>query len=114
MVFTPPIPLVPPKVIVYQKNAQIFEMDGLQDSAGSFLNSATVTMTLIDQNGHTVAGIENVPMVYVGASNGIYQGAIPASFDPTTGQGYQLVVDAAQGAAVGHWQFPVQVDIRRT
>lgn len=102
---------VPAKVILFQKNAQIFEVDGLHDNTGAYLNAATVTLAVADQNGAIV--LSSTPMAYVAASNGIYQGQIPASFTPKTGQGYSLIIDATQGAAVGHWEFLAEVDIRR-
>jgi hypothetical protein len=106
-------PQVPAKLIFYQKNTQIFEIDGLKDQNGNYLDSATVTATLVDQNGNEVAGFVGITMNYVTGSQGIYQGTIDSVFDPATGGGYIVRLDATQGAAVGHWEIRVEVDARR-
>lgn len=106
-------PQVPAKLIFYQKNTQVFEIDGLKDQTGAYLDSATVSATLVDQNGNEVAGFVNITMTYLTASQGIYQGTIASTFDPPVGGGYIVRLDATQGAAVGHWEIRVAVDARR-
>ena len=106
------LPNVPTKVILFPKNAQVFEIDGLKDQTGAYLNAATMTLTLVDQNGATI--IPSTVMTYVNGSQGVYQGQIASSFNQKPGQGCLLIVDSAQGAAIGHWEFIVDVEIRRS
>lgn len=107
---------VPSKIILYQLNDQFIEIDGLADSLSlAFQNSATVTATLKDRSGAPVTGLTNVTLNYVASSSGIYRGAVPATFNPTKGGGYTLVIDANNNAgAKAHLEIAAEVQIRKT
>jgi 5-methylcytosine-specific restriction protein A len=62
--------------VMFVDNDMLVEVDGLQDSSDdSYLNAATVTANLFDENGTLVTG-QTMPisMSYVASSNGKYQG----------------------------------------
>jgi hypothetical protein len=53
----------------------LVRLDSLQNATTlAYINSATVNFTLLDANGNPV--VSNVPMSYVGGSNGRYEGSI--------------------------------------
>jgi hypothetical protein len=105
------------KKIFYPKNSQYFEIDGLKDNSVTpavYLNSATTTATLKDPSGIAVAGFTSVTGTYVTASNGVYQFAVdPTTFNPTTGGGYILVIDATQGGKAFHIEVPAKIAFRQ-
>ena len=67
-------------------------------SDGSYVNDATVTMTLKDADDANVTGAVALTMPYVTGSNGQYQGVIPYNLDwnavAPAGSGYHLVITA--------------------
>lgn len=77
----------------------------------SFVNDATVTMTLtLTSTGATV--ISAVSMNYVSGSNGKYQGKFPASSLPSLldlGGIYTIVVNATSGSFTGHVELPAML-----
>lgn len=106
-------PIVPVRLILYPRNSQNVEIDGLKDQNGTYLNAATVTGTLVDQNGNNVPGFINLTLVYTSASEGVYVTTVSGlQFNPPEGDGYTLVLDAAQGAAIGHWEIKARVQQR--
>lgn len=106
---------VPSRIILYQKNDQFIEIDGLKDGlAGTFVNNATVTATLKDRSGVVVSEVNNLTLVYVAASNGKYRGLVEDTFNPTRGGGYTLVVEADQAGTKLHLEIPVEVRVRKS
>jgi hypothetical protein len=108
-------------MIFTAKNAFILQWT-LVDSNGNPINNAVVLATLYvgrsrsdpdDIPGTAVNPINNVTLVYVAASNGVYQAAIPATLDPPasySGQPYMIVVDASvSSVAVYHAEEPATV-----
>src|SRR5690349_2140126 len=54
------------------------ELESLADTTtGNYLSDATVTVTIFDKGGNSIAGALNVPAPYVTASNGVYRALIP-------------------------------------
>lgn len=105
---------IPSYIILYALNEQYIEIDGLTDAlAGTPLNAATVTATLVNTAG-TVAdpAISGLALSYIAASNGNYRGTVAATFNPPAGN-YTLKIDAAQGLVVLHLEIPVSVQTRR-
>lgn len=94
---------------IYNSNDQWIQLTGLYSltadpSTGmltqrSYENGATVTATLLDQNGNPVAGLDGIPMPYVAGSNGIYRGQVGHDFNPTAATFYNLVITAVSGSS---------------
>jgi hypothetical protein len=58
-------------------SSNLIRWDKMWDpGAEDYLNDATVTFTLVDENGDNVSGAVNVAMGYVANSNGRYQGTL--------------------------------------
>lgn len=104
---------LPSQVVLYQKNDQYLEIDGLADDAAAFQNSATVTATLYDLAGNAVAGATNISLTYLAASSGIYRGEIlGADFNPSVGA-YTLKIDASASGLNAHWEIKTKVQVRK-
>jgi hypothetical protein len=60
----------------------LVRLDALTNaSSGAYVNSAAVSFVLLDSGGNTVMASTTMP--YVAASNGRYEGTIPASISNT-------------------------------
>lgn len=106
-------PIVPTIVYFYPNNTQVVEIDGLQDQlTGAFLDAATVTATLVDQNGNPDSVFQNIAMNFVPASNGNYTGVVPFAFNAAVGSGYTLQIKALQAGVQAFWSIPAQVRLR--
>lgn len=101
---------------LYQGNDNIIKVTGLRDAeSAAYLNGATVTVTLLDENDVEVGG-ETWPLAmnYVAASDGDYTAILTAALEVTVGQRITARIDVdagAQGVAV--WEMPTLVK-RRT
>jgi hypothetical protein len=69
-------------------------------SSGAYVNTATVTFTLKDTNGTVVGSLSAVSMLYVGSSNGRYEGTIPNGTALTLNALYTVEITATQGSIV--------------
>ncbi len=103
------------KQILYPKNDQILELNGLQDSETlAYLNAATITGTLKNSAGEEVTGLIDVAFSYVTDSDGDYQAQVEGTtFDPTVGGGYILYVDGTQSGKDFHIEIPVTIKVRK-
>lgn len=76
-------------------------VSGLKNEVtGAFVNTAVVTVTLVDRNGVDVTGSSwPVTLTYIPASDGVYQGTLPDSLDLTKFEVYtaQITADAGPG-----------------
>jgi hypothetical protein len=105
---------IPTEIILYQKNDQYIEIDGIASGLdGSFMNAATVTATLVDADGAVVGGLEELTLTYVAASDGKYRGQVQETFNPAVGT-YTLIIEADEGGVVGHWEIKCKVKIRKS
>jgi multidrug efflux pump subunit AcrB len=66
-------------------------------SAGGYVNTATVTMTLYNSAGTAVTGASNLPLSYVTGTDGRYEGTLPSTLSLTPGASYLLVVTIDPG-----------------
>jgi hypothetical protein len=103
-------------IYLYPDNTQVIEIEGLQDAlTGTFLNSATVSATLLDENGNEDPVLNDINMAYQPGSNGVYIGIVPSAFQitlPLPQSGYTLQITADQGSSQAQWSIPVQIKAR--
>ena len=101
--------------IIYKDNDNLLVLEELKNSAtGSYLNTATVTLTAIrDAAGAVVSG-ETFPktMSYVVASNGKYQASVDKAIAIVVGRQYTAIIDATATGIDGHWEIPLVARVR--
>lgn len=86
---------------IYPSNDNLVEWQFMdQASDGSYVNDATVSMTL-KLSGSPVSGATAVALTYVTDSNGRYQGVIPSTVSLTVGGAYTLEITAVSGTKDG-------------
>lgn len=105
------------KFLMYPGNTQIIQLIGLQDLvSGSYLNAATITATLVDDNGNVVSSeLNQVNFTYVTASNGNYNCVFgDPNFQPAVGTSYQLIIDGNQGSSYLHLELLVEMVARQS
>lgn len=104
----------PSKILMYSGNTQAIEVQGLQDAISlSYLDAATVTATLVDDDGNQILGCIGVTLNYQAGTNGNYTGIFgDVNFQPPEGTGYTLLVDANESGSYGHWDFLVEIVAR--
>ena len=94
----------------------VLELNGLKDViADTFLNSATVRVTLLDEDDAEVVG-ETWPltMAYIAASNGVYRATLKDTLTVTVNKVYTARVTANGGAGLqGQWDLPLVVKLRK-
>lgn len=108
--------------IIYRLNDNVLELSGLKDAViGTFLNAATVTVTLKDQDGVNVPSTGSpsitypITMDYVASSDGIYRATIQDSLDVNPNDTVIAEVTANAGANLkGHWKTRLKVKDRET
>jgi hypothetical protein len=99
--------------IFYPLNSTVISVTGLQDFlSGAYLDAATVAATLMDEKGNADPVINSLPLTYIPASNGNYQGIVPNTFNATVGSRYQLKITALQGLEQAVWTFDAAVRFR--
>lgn len=103
------------KCLVYIGNTNIVELSGLKSAVeGSFVNDATVTVTVKDKDGANVSG-QTWPadMDYVAGTDGLYRGILEDDLALTEGELYAAHIDADAGPnRVGHWEFNFKPETR--
>lgn len=99
----------------YYLNDNRLDVTGLRDSAGVYLNSATVTTILIDATTLAEVAGETWPVTldYVATSNGDYTAVLESALSVTPGQRLILRVTAVQGTTQAYWEIPVLVRMRQ-
>jgi hypothetical protein len=99
--------------IFYPLNSTVITVTGLQDFLSLvYLDSATVTATLFDERGNKDSTINGLPLNYIPASNGNYQGIVPDTFNAAIGSRYQLQITALQGIEQAVWTLDAAVRYR--
>jgi hypothetical protein len=104
------------KQVFYQGNIQATTLEGLIDKrTGNFLNDWTnIVMTLVDDQGQQISGCVEIPMTYLAATNGNYQGVFGDNqFYPDVGTGYKLLVDGSNAGATLHLELAVEIKPRQ-
>ncbi len=102
--------------IVYRSNDHLIKLTGLQDSSDdTFVNDATVTLTMKDINDVNVVGISwPLAMAYVAASNGDYEGTIDKALVITPETRYFAEVTIVSGTRDAFFELPVQAQKRES
>lgn len=99
--------------ILFIGNDMRLELDELRDPDGAYINTATVTATLLDSDGEEVEGVTwPVTLEYVEESDGKYQGILDDAIELVDKEIYTLVVDSVDGESKGHWELAVQARTR--
>lgn len=95
-------------------NDNLVTIDELKNvSDGSYINDATVTMTLKDSSDVGVAnGSWPVTLAYVASSNGKYQGVLQDGITTTSGSNYVLHVDVIGDNLKAHWEITLTARTR--
>ena len=96
-------------------NSNILDLIGLKSAVeGTFINDATVTVTVKDSAGADVAGVSwPVTMAYVAASNGDYRATLSELITFLHKKNYRAFIEADGGAGlIGHWEFPFKSETR--
>lgn len=92
-------------------NDNILELDALKnEAAGTFLNSATVTVTVVDSSGTNVAG-QSWPTTldYVADSDGKYRATLEDVAVFVHGSLYTAKITADGGSGLkGFWELPLE------
>jgi hypothetical protein len=100
----------------YYANDHELTATGTQDSAGVYLNSATVIATMIDAATAVEVPGQTWPLTlsYVADSDGDYSGVIEYDLAVVAGQRLLLLVTVNAGVgARGNWEIPVLVRARK-
>lgn len=102
----------PAKLILYAGNTQAIELNGLQDALSlDYLNAATITATLVDDQGNQVPGCVNISLAYQASTNGNYVGTFgDTNFQPVDGTGYTLIITGSQDG--GYIQLNMLVEVQ--
>jgi hypothetical protein len=90
---------------------------GLKDAAegGDYINNATVTTELKEQDGTLRTG-SPVTMTYAAGTNGIYEGVLEDTLLSSTDEGsyFWIEVTAKQGAnTIAFWRLRARAEYRR-
>lgn len=94
---------------LYNGNDSILTLDGLQNGLSSaYINDATVSVTIVDVEGTTVAG--PLTLDYVSSSDGDYRVTVPYDASFSSDMRYTAQVTANGGTGlVGYWEAPLFV-----
>lgn len=103
--------------IIYVGNTSNFDVIGLTDAAGSYVNNATVRITSLTPVGETtnLTGV-TLPLtcVYRAGTNGNYRGTLPNTMNTANGEVYEATVQVtANTGEVGQWKERIRAKIRR-
>lgn len=96
-------------------NSNVLQLVGLKGALdGAWVNNATVTATVKDDNGNSVTGAVGLTMTYVSGSNGNYSVLLGAALPFKAGAVYRAFIDVDAGGRIGHWEFPFRPLTRTT
>jgi hypothetical protein len=97
--------------LIYRDNDNLIRVTGLRDisASGDYLNAATVTANLYDDDGNLVSQSGGITLSYVSGSTGDYEGVLQSTESLTVGDEYKLEIDADEGGAVGHWKVECEI-----
>ncbi len=101
--------------VIFHLNDNLLELLALKDVvADTFVNSASVDVTLVDKDDVEVTG-ETWPltMLYVTASDGEYRATLVDTLGLVPDDLYTAIIEVDDGAGrAAHWEFPVRAETR--
>lgn len=97
--------------LFFYENDNLIELDGLQDSAGTYITNATVSVSSISGSS-PVAGTP-IAMPYEAGSNGRYRGTLPGSLVMSLNRKYRATIDVTGPAGSARFIVPFRVIRRR-
>ncbi len=101
--------------VIYYGNDNMLELRGLKNAAsGAYENSATVEVTLKDDDGAEVTG-ETWPLAlgYVSGSDGNYRNTLKDTLSLVENEKYTAEITANAGAGLlGYWEIPIRCRMR--
>jgi hypothetical protein len=105
---------MPKAYVIFEQNDTLLEVKNLQDSSDdTYLNAATVTAVVKDENGVNVTGqVMPITLSYVASSDGIYQGILDSVLDLSDGDCGEVEVTAVEGTLDAFWTLPYRVKSR--
>ena len=100
---------------LYTDNDNLVRVRGLRDKRDdTYKNSATVNMTLKDEDGTAVTGVSwPVAFSYVAASNGNYNGVIPKEAAIQAREHYYIEITAVEAGTTAEWNVRVRARDRK-
>jgi hypothetical protein len=103
--------------VIYVSNDNLLKVNGLRNAlaaAGVYLETATVTVTLVDEQGAAVSG-ETWPLslAFVAGSDGNYRATLKDTLSITADKKYKAKITADGGVGLrAYWEIPVLTKIR--
>ena len=100
---------------IYIGNDTSVSLNGLTNKTlGTYINNATGTITISDENGDTVSGVTfPLSLAYVANSDGDYVATIDSTLSLTEGKIYNGTVDVSVGSVDAQWKIQLMAQIRR-
>lgn len=84
----------------------LVQLTGLQNAlTGAYIDDATVTAVLTDEDGNAVAGGEAITLAYVADSDGDYAGEVPHGLAMTEDARYVLTITASGAGYQMTWKL---------
>lgn len=102
--------------IINRSNDHLIKLTGLQDASDdSYVNNATVTLTVKTLAGVNVSGVSwPLTLVYVSASDGNYQVVIDKAIVLVLRDRYVAEVTVVAGSRDAFFEVPVQAQVRES
>lgn len=100
--------------VIFESNSNTIIVDELRKASDdTYVNDATISLTLKDANGDDVTG-ETWPVAgsYISGSNGRYQANMSSSVNISAGDRVTAEITATSGSLVGFWELPLRVKKR--
>ena len=101
--------------VVYHLNDNLLELLQLKDVVGdTFVNSASVDVTLVDKDGVEVPGqVWPLVMLYVTLSDGEYRATLVDTLSLIPDDLYTAIIEVDDGPGrAAHWKFPIRAETR--
>lgn len=94
--------------VLWVGNSNLIRVRKLQDVlSGVYLNAAQVSVTVLDEDGDSVAGETWPKAATYQGGDGHYAVTLSAALDIEDGQQVTLLIDAIQALTVGRWEIPM-------
>ena len=100
---------------IYISNDHLLELRGMKNiAADAYIDNATVTAVLVDEDGVEVVGQSwPVTLSHVAESDGDYRATLEDALELTVGLAYTAQISASGGSDLaGYWEYPLRARIR--